>query len=310
MFEQRFKILSLIYENRSIIIPVFLFFVMIFLVIAIISPNKYTSEAVLLPSGFVPSGMQFVPGFSITEFMSGAQTEISSFLFPDILKSKKVILKALETPFDSSLIARGYKGNLKEFFRWGSTEKAIKGFKGKSKIKYSFEKGLVQLKFTCKDPFISKFALEAWISALEDFINEHTALSAKKKYAYLKRREEKLVAQLDSAENELKRFIATHRNYSDDPILTMQYQRYRSKVDLTSELINYVRKQLEVTMLDMKGAAPIINILDEPNLPKSRSGPKRSLIVLSGAIIGFVASIFAAAFRMWWISHRNKARPS
>jgi uncharacterized protein involved in exopolysaccharide biosynthesis len=57
---------------------------------------------------------------------------------------------------------------------------------------------------------------------------------------------------------------------------------------------------LEQALLEEKNDVPILNIMDKPNLPKEKSGPRRSLI-------GLAATLLGAAGAMLW-SNRDPLR--
>jgi uncharacterized protein involved in exopolysaccharide biosynthesis len=260
MIEERINIFNTLFRNRVTISIITFCAIIVSIVLALILPKQYTSITVILPSGTVPGVFGLIGSFSSGGFMeSGSSDEISSFLFPELLSSFSLYSLVCNTPVNSAIKRiKPESETIKDLEGWSVDSRGHKIFIARSKIKYSIEKGILVISYTTK---------------------------------------KELIEQLDESEDSLEKFISSHRNFARDPILKIKYNRYNSSVQIKHELLIYVQKQLEIAVLDSKGSAPVVKILDPPNLPTKKSGPKRSLILIFGTLIGFIISLIVVAFR-------------
>ncbi len=299
MIEERINIFNTLFRNRVTISIITFCAIIVSIVLALILPKQYTSITVILPSGTVPGVFGLIGSFSSGGFMeSGSSDEISSFLFPELLSSFSLYSLVCNTPVNSAIKRiKPESETIKDLEGWSVDSRGHKIFIARSKIKYSIEKGILVISYTTKNPVIAQFVLNAIVNALEELIKKNTVSNAVKKSGHLMNRKKELIEQLDESEDSLEKFISSHRNFARDPILKIKYNRYNSSVQIKHELLIYVQKQLEIAVLDSKGSAPVVKILDPPNLPTKKSGPKRSLILIFGTLIGFIISLIVVAFR-------------
>ncbi len=265
-----------------------------FLVYAILLPNKYTASASLLPSGPTSGPLGLIAGFLPSTLEQLATSSgISSLLFPEILKSRQVVLATVDAPFDSVLQRKTGASSMRSLFLWRSNDKAYKGFLGKAKVTYSIEKGIVTLSFTSKDPYLSYFAVKTWLEKLEWFLQHNMQTQARKEYEYLTVRLRECLNQLDAAQESLRVFVRTHKNYSTDPVANMEYERLRVILDARKDAYRYIVQQLESARLNMVKSVPSVNVLDPPEVPRTKTGPRRSFVLAAGVALG---CILAAAY--------------
>lgn len=283
------EILALFRKRVRTIIPIFSVFVAASVIYAILSPNKYTSHASLLPSG---SGASPTLGL-ISGLIQGLETasgeNISSFLFPDILNSRQVVLTVIDAPFDSTAYRITGKTSLRELYNWKNDEVAFEEFCGLSSVSYSIDRGITKLGFTSKIPYISYFVVKTWIEKLEWYLQHSMQTKARREYEYLIIRRDESLKLISEAEESLKIFVKAHRNYMADPISNMQYERLNTNLQVARQIYSLIVQQIENAKIDMVKTVPSINILDSPQIPKIPSGPKRTLILFAGIIIGSFA---------------------
>ncbi|MCD6594134.1 hypothetical protein J7L68_00445 [bacterium] len=285
------KIVVLFWENRRIISPIILAFFLISLIYAIFTPNQYTSNATFLPSGTGGGPFGFITGWIPSMLENTTSDEISSFLFPEILKSRSVIIEVAHEPFDSILVEKTGKNNLQELNNWRNDNDIIDGFILNSNIFYSFERGIIQIKYTSKYPYLSYFVMKTWVDKLHRYLENNLETEARRNYEYLLKRQDDVKRSLDKAEDSLAIFIKTHRNYNNDPITNLEYQKLSVLVQTRRDLFTYIAQQLETERLNMTKSLPTVKLLDPPNIPQKKSAPKRSLIVIAGIFIGLIIAI-------------------
>lgn len=72
------------------------------------------------------------------------------------------------------------------------------------------------------------------------------------------------------------------------PELSLEYERNLREVKYHEALFEILTKQYETAKMDEAREAPLLQILDYPTIPDSKSSPWRSLIVAVGFILGFL----------------------
>ena len=82
------------------------------------------------------------------------------------------------------------------------------------------------------------------------------------------------------------------------PEAGLEYVRKLRDVKYFETVFDILARQFEMAKLDEARQGTIVQVVDSAIPPDKRSFPKRTLIVLSGAAIGFVIGIFAALFQV------------
>jgi tyrosine-protein kinase Etk/Wzc len=82
------------------------------------------------------------------------------------------------------------------------------------------------------------------------------------------------------------------------PEVQLEYVRKEREVKYHEALFDMLSRQYEAARLDEARDAPVLQVLDPPSYPDSKSGPKRLYIMLGGLVVGFFASCA-------WVLGRN-----
>ena len=299
------EIINYFWSNRLILISCMAASTVFSVFYALSLPSEYTSSASILPSG--PSsnllGLAYglVPGWAERLTESG----ISSVLFSDILRSREVVLAVAKEPFDSTLKERTGVGNLAEYYNWGNDDVIFKSFWSHGKVFYSFDKGITKFSFTSSDRYLSYFVANVWLDKLIWFIENHLETEAKRNYKYIEKRLKTVEKNLKEAEDSLSIFIRTHRNYNTDPVENMRYNRLLMSVESKRNIYEMLLQQLETARVEMVKSLPTVKVLDKPYLPHKKTGPKRSIIVSFGLVLGLIIGVLTVEIRKLLIYWHN-----
>ena len=295
------NILVELWNNRRVIIPTMSAFFIVSVIFALLIPNSYTSTVSMLPSGSGGGPFGFISGWLPGMLESMTSDEISSYLFPDILKSRIVIINVVNEPFDSILQLKVEEKNLKQYHNWTSDEAAFKEFLNYAQVRYSIEKGIIQITFESRDPYLSYFTTKTWVEKLGLFLENNLETKSKRNYEYLLDKQKDSNANLKAAEDSLAFFFRANKNFQSNPITNLEYQRLSINIQSKRDIFKYISQQLETEKLNMVKSRPTVNILDKPNIPRKKSGPQRSIIVLLGLFFGCLFCllvIFVNRFRI------------
>ncbi|RKZ34836.1 hypothetical protein DRQ33_01305 [bacterium] len=285
------EIVRKLWDDRKLTMPIILAFFLGSIMYALFLPNEYTSTAKFLPSGAGGGPFGFISGWLPNMIEKMTEEGISSFLFPDMLKSRTVLVAVAREPFDSTLKKHTGKQNLMEYHNWNTPDDIVKGFSTYGVVYYSFDKGITEIKYTANDPRVAYFGATTWIDKLFWYLEDRLQTEARRNYGYLKERYNEVKRSLKNAEDSLTAFIKTHRNYDSDAIVNLEYKRLLTMVESRRNIYEFIVQQMENEKLDMVKAVPTVKILDSPAIPTKKSGPQRSLIVAVGSIIGLFVAI-------------------
>jgi tyrosine-protein kinase Etk/Wzc len=119
----------------------------------------------------------------------------------------------------------------------------------------------------------------------------------------------RLQSEIASLQSQLSSLQSVKRRASGDmvstsmiPALQLEYVRKEREVKYHESLFQILAKQYESARLDEAHDAPLLQILDSPSYPDTKSSPHRMLIMLGGLIFGCALSCFWALFKDYiWV---------
>jgi tyrosine-protein kinase Etk/Wzc len=99
---------------------------------------------------------------------------------------------------------------------------------------------------------------------------------------------------LRSAEDRLRDFQQTNRQYQQSPELTFEQARLRRQLDVEQEVYLGVRRELETSRLDEVNDVPVITVVDSAIAPTFRQFPKRTVMTVSSVFVGLFLGVLIA----------------
>lgn len=164
--------------------------------------------------------------------------------------------------------------------------------------------GLITIAATTDSPELSQQIAQTAARELEDYILVHsqTQAGAKAQFASLslaKASDEEL-----QAERELEKFLMKNRDYqnSANPEVRILGTRLDAQLQLRQQLVANLAMTRDQALLEAKDAIPVLNVLDEGQLPLEKSGPKRAVMVAGAFLLGCLGTL-AWRHRTWVLAH-------
>jgi uncharacterized protein involved in exopolysaccharide biosynthesis len=84
------------------------------------------------------------------------------------------------------------------------------------------------------------------------------------------------------------------------PKVGLEYIRRLRDVKYYETIFDILARQFEMAKLDEAKEGAVIQVVDPAVVPDRRSFPKRALIVIGGAIAGFILGLLTAVFQASW----------
>jgi uncharacterized protein involved in exopolysaccharide biosynthesis len=100
---------------------------------------------------------------------------------------------------------------------------------------------------------------------------------------------------LGQVEHEYQGFWSENRNYtqSQDPAVRLRGAHFEADLKLKQQVLAALTLSYEQAIVDEKNDMPILNVLDDGNLPIEKSGPRRSIyIAVSFFLVGLSRLVY------------------
>lgn len=286
-------LIKLLLANKKFIVSTVFLFMVLTAVVVYTLPNKFTSQASILPSGNSDkySAIKQIAGIGLGAFEAD---ENSSMFFPTILKSNQIIDAVLKEKYsyedNSNKITKTYQ----EYLGIKNRDMAQDELRKQLEIGANKNTGVITLAIETEHPQISQAVLTKFIKELDKFNIHKRKSSAKNNVSYLNKELAKKEQELHDAEDSLESFQMINRNWAatSDPALLKALGRHKLNVQAKLNTYIFLREQYEISRLDVQKEIPIVRTLDKPSLPTMKSSPRRLSTILLSGVVAFFISMF------------------
>ena len=269
-------------------------------VIVVMTPNRYTSEATILPSGKSDSfsAIKAMAGFA---GMMGGGDGASSTLFPVILRSNLVVDSVLAGWYTIKVDGRTVDTSLADYLGIEDRDRLRRALKSATSINSDTRTGEINLAVETRHPELSQALVTEYMNRLEDYNLNSRRSEAKERVRYLSRELDSRNDRLRIAEDSLQVFQSRNRNWASttNSALLMQLARLQREVEIKAKTVAYLIQEYEVAKLDAQKDVPVVRVLGEASLPTQKSGPFRTIAVLTSMFVAFgfvIVAIFVVDF--------------
>tara|TARA_Y100001970_G_scaffold72098_1_gene91515 strand:+ start:5504 stop:6490 length:987 start_codon:yes stop_codon:yes gene_type:complete len=158
---------------------------------------------------------------------------------------------------------------------------------------YEHESGMITVSILMEDELIAANIVNFISTWIQDYISNEMSFKAKKNRVFIENQLNSAKMDLFLSEEDLSDFQKKHSITDDNPEVILARARLMRNVEVNQQVYVTLRQQFELNKIEELKEKPIINILDEGDIPTRKSKPLRSLIVISWTIIAFFISNFA-----------------
>ncbi len=262
-------------------------------VIMLLTPNRYTSRATILPSGGKTNDLS-----ALKAMVGGATNPLltdgnSSMLFPLILKSRLIRDAVLSKRYNFTFESKPMNLSLPEYLGRDDPDKLRSGLAGITTINASNRTGEITIAVETEYPEFSQAIVQEYLSQLEVYNLHKRRSSAKDNERYLARQLEEAGQSLEEAEDKLEQFRMVNADWvaTTSPEILTQLERLNRAVLVRSSAYLLLQQQYELAKLEAQKDVPIVRILDQASLPTQKSGPFRSITVIASGLVSFVVVV-------------------
>lgn len=262
--------------------------------IMITTPNRYTSKAVILPSGKSDK-------FSTLRAMAGLaggldfSDDNSSNLFPVILQSNLVLDSVLAREYAFTFNGQSMRMTLAEYIGRDKPELSRRALTGMTSISTGTRTGEITLAVECEYPELSQKVVAEYLGQLERFNLYSRRSEASERVRYLAREVQAQEKALRTAEDSLEVYQSRNRNWAmtSSPPLLKELTRLKRDTEAKTQTYAYLLQEYEIARLDAQKDMPVVRILDQASLPTVKSGPHRTITVLGASAVAFMLAVIA-----------------
>ncbi|MGD1998884.1 MAG: Wzz/FepE/Etk N-terminal domain-containing protein [Flavobacteriaceae bacterium] len=299
------------------------------IILAILAPVRFTAGTSFVPqtSSDQPSsslsGLASLAGINLTG-LTGSGSEIPPMLYPNIVKSIPYKRALLETTVGSNnqtlreyTLALGggtnVLGTIKKYtiglpglllnskeqdtfnasqtlFKITEEDNNLFEFLNNSlSVEVNEKEGYVSLSFESDDRNIAAEAAQAATDLLQERVIKYKNQSALETLKFVQQQHDAKKIEFETLQDSIARFKDQNLNIASS-LYQNKLTRLEANFSIVSSVFQELSGQLEQAKLQVSKDTPIFTVIEPVNIPLERSKPKRTLMVLIWAFLGFVLS--------------------
>jgi uncharacterized protein involved in exopolysaccharide biosynthesis len=175
------------------------------------------------------------------------------------------------------------------------TEERIEDLKERISGNIDKKSGVINITVKMPDPVVAAGLARYVMKYLTDYVTEYRTEKSKQEVDFLGRK-------VAAARGEFYSDQARKARYADQfaaPTIRLQSadiqrERLESEYKLSSTVYNELLKKYEEAKIKLQQETPVFQILEPPVAPTLKSEPKKSIILLASAFLGFFLAIIIA----------------
>jgi uncharacterized protein involved in exopolysaccharide biosynthesis len=149
------------------------------------------------------------------------------------------------------------------------------------------KEGIVSLTVEEGNPMIAAQLAQVTESALQDWIIEYKIKNAKAQYDFIEKQFEEKQKEFYSIQEQLANYTDRNQNVLAASYLT-RLDRLQAEFDLVNTVYSELAKQKEQAAIQLSKDTPTFSVLDPVQVPKEKTGPKKSIYILGAFFIGLI----------------------
>lgn len=267
---------------------------------ALLAPVHYASVTTLYAAGPVDdSPLSQLRGISrrLDLPMTGQQPDIR---IPDVLTSRRLRAQAARHQWQTRRFAEPV--DLITYWGWDDEsqaegeDRAVRRLARLIRVSESTS-SLIEMSVEMPEPELARDVAAFLSDRAQIYVRDEYRSAASLHRKFVDERLGQTKTELQEAEDTLKEFLDANRRIVDSPALQLEYGRLTREVEVRQEVFITLRQQDEIAKIAEIREAPVINVLDPPEVPTRRSRPRRLWIVSMAFVVSFGVAAAVALVR-------------
>jgi len=286
-------------------------------IVLLLLPNHYTATITLVPEvkpAVLPgqlSNLAALAGVSI----GGASASQSPQFYAAVLTSKPIQYAVLKRRYPTAGLGGSWQdqdsatlieilappGRTADEQLWNAAMLLAR----RTDISTDQRTSIIRIAITLPTPVLSAAVANAFGEELNRFNREVRQSQARGRRIFAEDRVKEVSAELVNAEVAIRDFFASNREYQNSPRLVFEYNRLQRSLTVQQELYLDLRRQLDAARLAEVDDLPVITIVETAIPPQRKSGPRRSLWLVTVVVLSTGAFAAVLVIR----DHHEKVLP-
>ena len=311
------SILKTCFENKKLIFMYLIIVLTTCLVkVYFFTDDYYTSDAKIIPavsgskSGSKLTGLASQFGVSLPAAATSSSSQISGILYPEIIRSRTITNAVLQDTFFIEKLGKYVR--LYDFLVENDLHKSSKlelaGNILKNMINLNMDKlsNLIKIEVVAPEAALASAISNSIIEKLNESQIAFKSSKIKEKKLFIKNRLDDSQKELYLLEEGLKTFLDKNRNINSSPALMLELNRQEREVEMQMQIFTTLKREFELAQIEEVEKSNMIIILDAPNTPTEKTGPRRKLLTLFSLIFSIFSSIILSFSTLFFKRHKNK----
>ena len=323
-------LLKTVFNSRRLVIKVTILFAFIGVILAVVSPTKYTASSTFVPQlsegRTNPSlgGLASLAGINLSAIMGSQPQEIPPSLYPQIAESVPYRLALLNTTVELNTNFRNYileqSGQGAFFYLLKKYTIGLPGlllnkktdnseilnsnlFQITEEDKNLFEflaqvltidvddqEGLVSISVELADRMVAAQLAQAATDLLQSNIIAFKSQSARNNLDFIRGQYESKRQEFEEIQDSIAIFKDKNLNITSS-LYQNQLSRLESQFTVISSVFQELAGQVEQAKIQVNKDTPIFTIIEPVSVPLERSKPRRTMMVIIWTFLGGVFSV-------------------
>jgi uncharacterized protein involved in exopolysaccharide biosynthesis len=299
-------------QYRYLILGVALGLTVLTVGLAMLGPRKYTAASSFIPQSAgsrAQSGGLVALAGQLGLGMASAEPTQSPQFYADLLSSREILGRLVTDTFAVSADPRtetaAAQGTLADFLAIDESdpelrrERTLRALPGLISTATTAT-GMVRIEVTTQWAELSRDVAHRLVELVHIFNLETRQSTAAVEGRFIEERLRETEKALRLAEDELRAFLESNRQFQNSPQLIFEHDRLRQGVSHHQQLYTGLQESLENARIAQVRDTPLITVIENaerPVYPDSRRIPLRALLALLvgamvGILIGFLREVF------------------
>ena len=323
-------LLKTVFVARRFVIKTTILFFVLGVILAVVSPTKYTASTTFVPqlsegqSNSSLGGLASLAGINLSAIMGSQPEDISPALYPQIAESIPYRLALLDATVEPNTSFRDYilgqSGGvailplLKKYtiglpglllnnqndgegtpdgslFQITEEDRALFKFLAQVlSIEVDDQEGLVSIRVELSDRVVAAQLAQSATDLLQSNIIAFKSQSARNNLDFIKRQYESKRQEFEEIQDSIAVFKDQNLNITST-LYQNQLTRLESQFSVTSSVFQELAGQVEQAKIQVNKDTPIFTIIEPVSVPLERSKPKRRMMVVIWTFLGGVFSV-------------------
>jgi uncharacterized protein involved in exopolysaccharide biosynthesis len=261
-------------------------------IVAVLRPRTYTSTARFMPQSS-EGNMSRLSGIaaSFGVAVPGADPGSSPAFYSDLLRSRDILRRTVETRYAFAADGDSIRGTLVELSRVkGATpairrDAAARDLLENIEVLTSRETGTIDLEVSTPWPELSRQVASHMLRLVSEFNLNRRQTKAGAERRFVETRVRESLDSLRVAEAALEAFLQRNREYRNSPQLVFAYDRLDREVRMRQQLYTTLIQSYESARIDEVRNTPVITVMEAPDLP---ARPDARLALVKAVLAGIV----------------------